>query len=110
MYGRNGHSNHIPFEGHLSPMNCAGCKNQRLCFSGKGIALIVHKIKHLFLLDNKNSWTLMVGVPECRQPDRLFSMVHISAKLYMGNRAQVEGKVIEKNILKCADLSVVEIL
>lgn len=88
---------------------CANCNNNHSCLSGKGITVIVRGIRHLFLPDYKNSWTLSVDLPECAQLNKVFSLARISASLNTGNRAKLEGKVFESSISRFAELSVVEI-
>lgn len=93
----------------LSSTVCTGCSNRFRYFAGDGIPVIVRGIRHLFLPDYKDSWTLLVDLPDCKQSNKLFSLARISASLYTGNRAQIEGKVIESRISQVAELSVVEI-
>jgi hypothetical protein len=99
----------FPSDQLLSSTACANCKNNYLCLSGKGINVIVRGIRHLFLPDYKNSWTLSVDLPECAQSNKVFSLARISASLHTGNQAKFEGKIFESSISRFAELSVVEI-
>lgn len=99
----------FPTETVSSSTVCTGCNNRFHCFTREGITVIVRGIRHLFLPDYKNSWTLLVDLPDCKQLSKLFSLAHISATLYTGNRAHVEGKIIESHISQLAELSVVEL-
>ena len=99
----------FPSDKSLSLKICGDCKNYLSCSKGKGLTLMVRQIRHLFLPDYKNSWTLTVDLPECKQPRTFFTLARISASLYTANRAQIEGKIIESTITQFAELSVVEI-
>jgi hypothetical protein len=99
----------FPSDRVLSTADCANCNNNHSCLSGKGITVIVRGIRHLSLPDYQNSWNLIVDLPECKQPNKLFSMARISALLYTGNRTKVEGKIFEVIITNFTELSVVEI-
>ena len=99
----------FPLEHLLSSAACANCINKHTCLTGAGITVTVRGIRHLFLPDYKNSWTLSVDLPDCAQLNKLFSLARISASLKTGNRARFEGKVFESRISRFVELSVVEI-
>jgi hypothetical protein len=99
----------FPTETVLSSTICTKCNNRFRCSEGDGIPVIVRGIRHLFLPDYENSWTLSVDLPDCKQLNKLFSLARISSTLYTGNRAHVEGKIIESHISQLAELSIVEL-
>jgi hypothetical protein len=98
-----------PSETTLSSAVCIACKNRSHCFAGDGINTAVRGISHLFLPDYKNSWTLSVDLPDCKQLDKLLSLNKICADLYTGNRTHIAGRIIENHISELAELNVVEI-
>jgi hypothetical protein len=104
-----GIANIFPPKSAISAKGCKGCGNFSQCWSSKGLEMTVRGIRHLFLPDYKNSWVLVLDLPECKQPERLFSLAKISASLYTGNRARFEGKVFKYNISQSVELHVVEI-
>jgi hypothetical protein len=72
----------FPANENLSLKICCDCNNHSLCSQGKGISLTVHEIQHLFLPDYKNSWTLTVDLPDCRQPRKFFYGTNFSLFTY----------------------------
>jgi hypothetical protein len=87
---------------------CMTCPNRFQCIAGEGITTTVRNFQHLFVPDYKNSWTLYVDLPDCRQFPSLLNAARISASLYTGNRAQIEGKIVESHISNMAELHVLE--
>jgi hypothetical protein len=87
---------------------CMTCSNRFQCIAGEGINTKVRNFQHLFVPDHKNSWTLYVDLPDCRQLPSILSGAQISAELYTGNRAKIVGKIVESRISKLAEIQVIE--
>lgn len=98
-----------PSETTLTYAACTVCKNRSHCLAGDGIDTVVRGFSHLFLPDYKNSWTLLIDLPDCKELDKLLSLTKICADLYTGNKMHIVGKIIEKHILDLVELYVVEI-
>ena len=87
---------------------CVTCPNRSCCFAGEGITITVRNFQHLFIPDYKNSWTLFCDLPDCRQLPTYLNQARISASLRTGNRAQIEGRVVESRISSQVELHVYE--
>lgn len=98
-----------PAEKILSDKDCAGCKQRSRCLAGEGIPIIVRNFQHLYIPDYKESWTLFVDLPDCKQLNSVFSEAQVSASLFTGIRNKIKGKIIESRISQMAELNVVEI-
>lgn len=99
----------FPTDNVLSNKACDKCKKRSRCFADKGIPIIVRYFRHLYIPDYKESWTLFIDFPDCKQLNGVFSEAQVSASLHTGNRKKIKGKIIESRISQIAELNVVKI-
>lgn len=99
----------FPADQVLADKACDGCRQHLRCLAGEGIPITIRDIRHLYVPDYKELWTLFIDLPDCKQVKKAFSQARMTAHLNTGNKRQIEGKIIESRISQPAELDIVDI-